>query len=660
MNVLSLTIPYAQDSIPDDPWWIAVEQLPVDNDVATITETAELLDKLFSIEACQETSAPAVVSVDEVVAKAATVFDYAICSQMYDGSCEVQVKVYRSHQGEAYRLHVAGGVVVGTKAVQEMITVRQKIEAAGSFTLPAPVVFDFSAGWATRHGDLPVVNRTGNTLYWAGEPSGTVVATYLTTYDLVIIRVYGVDGEQGAGTVRVVYHGLVDDLELEMPDPADNDRSLCPSSHGEIDPDPDTVTCYTAVTVSRLCGCSGAEVGRISYDRIDPCPEAGPTRCPGSARDCMHLLGSESVAEYVRCSDDNQIAGRPGAVTAVSDPEYYKDQCCEYPTATLPQCVERVESYTGGRPIKLGEAYYRGLYGDNTRFVPVSPKGNCGQHIIRQVIDQKDCCDRLPPLVWDDAASPDYIAANSTVWVYVRDGLPPYKWHISSEQGGVWFVESGGSNHESETPFAALVAGDTVCGTHTIEVVDDCGTVVFGAVLAPDGHWERGEVILPRNIAASGYLHLGHGEWVTDGGTQYIELQAGGVKYRQGNGWCSVDGAGPHTDTGVGGCPSERSQYLAWWGTDPYGEDTAYRPLPKIDETFVVSADCAGCYGYDRYGVLSFDWADLGIFGAYTIVVTGQSDYLVGETVVVAVGGSCRMSQYRKCYGELEIWRWKC
>lgn len=496
MNTPNLSLLYTGPAVPDDPWWIAIEQLPVTDDVATIAETAALLDTSYRIEACSVVE-PEPVDVDpaDIALAAESTFDLAICGRDHDGAVELQVKVIRSRAAEPYRLHVAGGSVLASTVVQAETVQVVTLAGAESVTLPYPVIDGFAVAWRAdavpASGALPTINRTGNTLYWSGQVTGSLRATYLTTYDLVTLRVNGIDGEQGHATLRVVYHGLVEDLVPALPDPSETDRTLCPSTRWQVDPDGDEVTCYKAVTVRQLCGCSKTEVDTTTRDQVVPCPEGGPTRCPGNSRRCMHLLGSETVEEYVDCSGDNGIPGRPNEVYAVSDPEWYKDKCCEYPTVQLPQCPELTESYPGGQAIERGEAYYRAMYGEGCRFVPVTPEGGtCGKHITRQIIEPEECCDQITPLTWDADNSIDTMVADDSGFVYVLDGLGPFTWHISSPGGGIWFVASGGSDLVTEQRFAELVSwSNNVCGEFTITCTDSCDTVVTGYINGLSGGW---------------------------------------------------------------------------------------------------------------------------------------------------------------------------
>jgi hypothetical protein len=683
MSVHNLALTYTGPAIPDDPWWIALEQLPITDDVATIAETAALLDAGYHIEACSDaTKETSEVPSEDIVTAAESTFDLAICSLDHDGSVEIQLKVIRSHQGEPYRLHVAEGSVLSTEVVQEEIAQAVQVSNTTSVTLGYPVVAGLVARWqqnlVSASGSPPAIDQRGNTLYWEGEATGTIRATYLTTYDLVTVRVRGVDGAQGQATIRVVYHGLVEDMSPEMPDPSETDRSLCPATRWQVDTDPDEVTCYKAITVRQLCSCSGEEVDTFSRDQVVPCPDTGPTRCPGESSPCMHLLGSGSVDEYVDCEGDNGIPGRPDESYAVSDREYYKAKCCEYPSMELPQCPEKTESYKGGQPIAGGEARYRSLYGDNVRFVPVTPEGGtCGKHITRQVVDPEECCDQVPKLQWDAHNSKEDMVANDSGFVYVIDGLPPFTWVIAPAHGGLWFKASGTPTLVNEDRWAEIVSWSAdVCGTYTVTVTDSCGTVVVGEIEGASGAWvvrmngasewwtmdeflvETGAVIpitlyhrlwfeeldpeffgglYPITHAAKIYIDRGDNDVIYEqliGVAEFQTIRDNGVISTE---WiCRAIADGPPESPADAGVPSSIPTDV--WPSDPDVEFSNFNFVVEPDNSIWIDGYGPGGYDVDTRRTLLYDlpayeeWSlrktvDHGVYApGYTLKYDGVSD----------------------------------
>lgn len=488
MTTATLAIEYASTTV-NDPWWVRFGQDGI-NDTATVGETADLLDVLYTIDPCDgsesETSTPVA---DDVVEAVVQTFRLSICDKRYDGSVLVPIKMYRSHPSDAYALRVSGGRVEGEiiaelEEVSQTVTVKQ----ASSLTLEYPVVSGFAARWV---GDVvdsdgnpvsaPTIKRQGNTLYWQGQVTGTVRSEFVSTYDRVDILVAGVGGEMGQAVVRAFYHGTCTTFTPEMPDAAESDTSLCPSTTWQVDPDPDNVTCYEIVVQTKRCGCSGIEKESQTFERDVPCPASGPTRCPGVSHTCRHLLGTVADEVFVECEEDRGYL--------VAEREFYKEQCCEYPSLSLPQCEEKTESYTGDKSIEHGEAFWRGLYGEHTRFVPISPEDGCGKHITRQVIEPDDCCETAPPLTWDSDNSIDTVHDFDSGFVYVRDGIGPFVWEIIGS-GYLWF--SGAPvpvRIVTDERWAAIETGAYPCGKFKVEVTDSCGTVVSGEIVSTYGEW---------------------------------------------------------------------------------------------------------------------------------------------------------------------------
>jgi hypothetical protein len=505
MNGPSLSATYTGPWVPEDRWWVRLEQEPITDDVATVPATAHYLDAVFRIDACnKEQTAPEPPTEDVALAEAAGL-DFVICQQDPDGSVEVTIKVIRSHQDEGYRLHVAGGAVLASKVIVEEFAKVYPLTSALELELEYPVVGAFAASWqpdmVTASGARPPVQRHGNTLYWPEEATGSLQTAYLTTYDQVTIRVDGVDGKPGSATVRVVFHGLASDLVPELPDPADLDHALCWHVQSALAANTAEVTCYKSITRVKRCNCSKEEVDSETQDEVVPCPQGAPEKCPGSHSRCMHLLGSETITEYVDCSGDSEIPGRPGQFYAVASREYYKKQCCEYPSFELPQCPEKTESYKGGKKISGGEAQYRTIYGDSVSFVPVTPKGGtCGEHITKQIIEAEDCCEDVPVLAWDETISAKVLVDVGIV--AVSGGRGPFKWTLTGERFS-FSPDVTQQTAVSAGPTVAVYLEDFACGYCTIMCVDDCDQEATGGVRSTEGHWrvltDEELVAFPRN-----------------------------------------------------------------------------------------------------------------------------------------------------------------
>jgi len=471
-----------------DPWWIRLEQEAIEDDSATVTEAANLIDTLYGLSACEATDGLTVITdpdtdtTDEVVE---TTISSVACSYDQDANIDLQLRVYRSDPSEEYVLRLQGGAIRSVETISSTITSRIAVKNAASITLDAPVLGDFSAVWgggAAIGSDglfTPTITRVGNTLDFGGVTvkSGTIFVTYATEYDRCTVTVLGVDGEPGECTARAFFHGLVDEMDLDVPEPAD-ELGTC-MIRWEVPTTPHKVECYRDVYVSKKCQCSHEEIDSYTYEEVVDCPDK-EIRCPGALTECRNFLGTVVAHEYVACAGEHDY---------VSDPEYYERVCCEAPAVALPQCLERKTIWKGGLPIEGGVQMYRDLYGDNVEIVPVSPPGGiCGEWTLRQQINAQQCgsCDDVDPLVWDDTVAPEVMSPSSTATIAVTGGRFPITWTVDGE--GFQFQASGSQQLTTNAREVTLSALAGACGTATITVDDGCSTA-SGTVRSSTGSW---------------------------------------------------------------------------------------------------------------------------------------------------------------------------
>uniref|UniRef100_A0A6H1ZDL5 Uncharacterized protein n=1 Tax=viral metagenome TaxID=1070528 RepID=A0A6H1ZDL5_9ZZZZ len=86
-------------------------------------------------------------------------------------------------------------------------------------------------------------------------------------------------------------------------------------------------------------------------------------------------------------------------------------------------------------------------------------------------------CKVCPPdvvMTWDTTLSATTIGRSTSVSIYVKDGLGPYKWSVTGTGFSISFPTGGVHN--------VLVADATACGAATITVTDFCDTVVTNYV----------------------------------------------------------------------------------------------------------------------------------------------------------------------------------
>lgn len=531
MSAQTLTIQYQAAEIDrvTDPYWIRIEPVGQEPETATVSDAANLLDALYQIDPCTESEDQGqLVEQEDYAPTVAATIDLSYCDQEYDGSVEMDIRIIRSHLAESYRLQLQGGELIQTLQVSEQVT--RTLEISGQTTLDYPVV----SGFACSPEPL---KRVGNTLLFDPALDGqTLRATYRTRYDLATVKVLGVEGQPGECRALAFHHGLVADETLTPPEAEQVDRSLCPSTSYESPGREDEVTCYQEVVVHRVCSCSLHEVETLRYEEIVSCP--GEMHCANNETRCMHLLGTVSVMEYVQCGDADRSGDFDGDL---SDPEFYEAKCCatRYP---LPKCVTVHAVYRGGMGIVHGPTHYRGLYGDITRIVPVSPPGGiCGEHITEQRLMSNNCCDGVAPLAWDSSISPEVMSPGGTAMVAVTGGgRYPYVWTVS----GQGFSFPGGRRTWTTTgPEMTLQAGPDACGTAAIIVTDGCSSIQ-GHVRATTGQWTNGCVRLhvfetyrsdiavfatPVDASAEGcaLIETGDPEWVYNpAGIAYVTAEA--------------------------------------------------------------------------------------------------------------------------------------
>jgi hypothetical protein len=138
-----------QSTVASDSWWLRLVQLGVADDTATLADAAELIDTLYSIDACTEdttsTEDPDTTTTDAVVE---TEVRRLVCSYDDQANIDVQMHIIRSHPSAPYRLALQGGDLKTVETITEITTQTIILEDADSITLEYPVLGDFSASWS--------------------------------------------------------------------------------------------------------------------------------------------------------------------------------------------------------------------------------------------------------------------------------------------------------------------------------------------------------------------------------------------------------------------------------------------------------------------------------------------------------------------------------
>lgn len=103
----------------------------------------------------------------------------------------------------------------------------------------------------------------------------------------------------------------------------------------------------------------------------------------------------------------------------------------------------------------------------------------------------EDCCHRSDyvAMTFDNGSTPDQVAPNSSITVYVSDGCGPFVWSVVG--AGFTFTTSQTSGRTNTLNLANTACGGV--GGHNyqgnITVSDECGTSVTATILATDGAW---------------------------------------------------------------------------------------------------------------------------------------------------------------------------
>jgi hypothetical protein len=103
----------------------------------------------------------------------------------------------------------------------------------------------------------------------------------------------------------------------------------------------------------------------------------------------------------------------------------------------------------------------------------------------------RDCCDADLPLLPDPASTPETIAQNQVITIYVLDGEPPFTW--SKVDDGVCYPRP--ENHytllDDQTSIRQvdLSAASFATGAVEISCIDSCGTEVIQTILCTTGSW---------------------------------------------------------------------------------------------------------------------------------------------------------------------------
>lgn len=517
MSENSLSVSFSVDG--KAPYWVRMDQEEYKPYQANAEDVAELLDSLFDSDPCNEdkeseqgesiddtTNEPKEppVGPEGLDALAAEIFGFPWCSGDLDGSYVADVNVYVSHVELPYTLHVNNGEVVETVVKEEMVTGRVKVNGK-SVNLEYPVNGHVICS-------VPVKKVEGSTLFFSEELNDVMIkVTYPAKWFVAKVRVFGdrVTLQPKECLAICFYQKLVAELEIEPPEEVDEPTPdekirLCLGQGGSgssgVVSEEDKVTCYRTVISIQKCQCdTSKDHGQDEIEQDVPCPQDYYCTYLDHG-ECRKNLGTEVVYTYVDCGLDENVSTK----------EFYKKACCkEKPDdITLPRCDTLVESNHGGRGLsEEKKAYYRSIYGDDTKFIPMrmTNTSGCGEITTHQRNYPKDCCGSVPAM---SLTGPEEVDVGSVYTYYVTGGAAPYTWDGSK---GIVLIGTGVTEDGGSATFRIT---DCICEDGVISVTDNCGTQVSLSIHTDNAYWSE----IPADQC---YLSAPGDEWDYDGGYFY-------------------------------------------------------------------------------------------------------------------------------------------
>lgn len=420
---------------------------------------------------------------------------------------DVTIKIFRSHRDELYKLQAANALLEQPIKFEGRVKHTVEIDNQNSHTFNNPIIRRPVLSWQGFSG--PKIHIIGNTAYWDGLVKGTLRAEFDTEWDEVTIHVTGEysDSEMITGTdmstygtgfylgsesgeeiddyqdiecsLLAFYHLQYEEIILNRPEDdestTDTDKlNICrfttsiddsPDEFGAADPD---AKCMQHVNETIICHCDGKKESNSYYE---------PASCPPGVSDRSTLQGSIEREIYKDCGYQDEV----------NDPAYYKAKCCEdwpfYPK-DMPRCKRVVFPFGLGQDRK---EFDESTYPEGTQFVIVAPAdGKCGEWVIEQIVNAKNCCEGVPPIWWDgDSASIIAPSDEGTIIIGGGDGRPL----TVKVRGNGFYLDEARTIRDAvvDTPFS-IFTGDGACGSAAVYVTDGCSNT-GGTVMCTNGVW---------------------------------------------------------------------------------------------------------------------------------------------------------------------------
>lgn len=510
-----------------NPYWLRMELVEPEDGQMTVGEAADFIDALYNVSLCGEAD-PVEEPDGSDWDRALDLISLPTCDNLLameddPGSYDCEVRVYRSHADELYKIILTNGTIGLVVQKEERVIETIDIEDLHYITLDRPIRDRPVVAWQGIDG--PDINITGNTLWWDGYFTGVLRIEFDTAFDLVPVHVHGINNQDsevitgtdesffGDGwysgdedgtelldindqqcTLLGFYHYQYEELVLSKPenDESESINELCAyagSTHMAGDDGFNASggggDCFAKQGFNDICICGGEENEAV---------ENVPVPCPSGT----------NAGEYVPESEKNEITDRYvdcGNPDEVHEPGYYEETCCEpwpfYPT-DLPLCLEHYAKFTGLNLTDDIKSDLRQKYGDNVNIIGVGPReGVCGHEITTQKVSQGNCCEGVTAIVWDHDQSIQILAPNATGAVFVSGGLGVKEWKVRGTD--LWLDKDRKIRDGIGGNAVNLYAGPDFCGSGSIYVTDGCSSASNG-IRGTEGVW--------RLINSGRFVHL--------------------------------------------------------------------------------------------------------------------------------------------------------
>lgn len=218
--------------------------------------------------------------------------------------------------------------------------------------------------------------------------------------------------------------------------------------------------------------------------------------------------------------------------------------CCEKKPA-LP-CCEKVEPWSGYTDAeildRLGivlDSQGRDDQGRKVIIERLPRKGLCGEQVTKYDLTAKNCCDKVTPLAFDHAATPEILPHGRSI-IIAWTGSDGREVTVTTSSNATWFSD-GRKTAIGHGDSIEIFAGPTFCGATSVSVTDHCS--VATVVLRSDmGQWvDRGPICgLPGEKITTplrGAIYVGG----TCGYVEWSQVIAGKYKQLESVLFCGID-----------------------------------------------------------------------------------------------------------------------